>query len=244
MAKFVSQVYSEIRGSVNGVTYARNRYGLYARAKASPVQPRTPAQSERRAQLTVLSQRWRTLPEGNRAEWRALADELTRSDSVGMTYRLSGLQAYLQVNLWRALLGLTPLDNAPPQLDAPSPVSITAVAYDRQDELLSITFTPSPYRGALAFWATAPFSRGINFVAPSRYRIVEVVKPTTFGGTITAPRNIAGAYEVKFRIPIDELLGKRIAVAITPISYASADTAFQSLTGRLKTRCGWWRAPR
>ena len=225
MAKFVSQVYSEIRGSVNGVTYARNRFGLYARAKASPVQPRTPAQTERRAQLTVLSQRWRTLPESNRAEWRALADELTRSDALGLTYRLSGLQAYLQMNLWRALLGLTPQDNAPPQLDAPSPVSIQGISYDIDQNILNIGFTPSPYRGALAIWATAPFSRGINFVAPSRYRVIAVRKPAAFNGTLGSPQDVGAAYIAKFGIPIAELVNKRIAVALTPVSYGAAETA-------------------
>jgi hypothetical protein len=234
MAKFVSQVYSEIRGSVNGVTYARNRFGLYARAKASPVQPRTPAQTERRAQLTVLSQRWRTLQESLRAEWRALANELTRSDSLGLTYRLTGLQAYLQVNLWRALLGIAPVDNPPPQLDAPSPVSIVNFSFDIDQDILNIEFTPSPYRGALAFWATAPFSRGINFVAPSRYRIVAVRKPATFGGNLTSAQNIGPAYIDKFGIPIAELVDKRIAVAITPISYGSAETA--GVAGQRTTR--------
>jgi hypothetical protein len=234
MAKFVSQVYSEIRGSVNGVTYARNRFGLYARAKASPVQPRTPAQTERRAQLTVLSQRWRTLEESNRAEWRALADELTRSDSLGLTYRLTGLQAYLQINLWRALLGIAPVDNPPPQLDAPSPVSIGNFSFDIDTDTLNIEFAPSPYRGALAFWATAPFSRGINFVAPSRYRIVAVRKPAAFGGNLTSPQDIGPDYIDKFGIPISELVGKRIAVAITPISYIDAATA--GVAGQRTTR--------
>jgi hypothetical protein len=225
MAKFVSQVYSEIRGSVNGVTYARNRFGLYARSKASPVQPRTPAQSERRAQLTVLSQRWRTLDESLRAEWRALADELTRSDALGLTYRLSGLQAYLQFNLWRALLGLAPQDNAPPQLSAPNPVSIQGISYDIDQNILNIGFVPSPYAGALAIWATAPFSRGINFVAPSRYRIVAVRKPAAFGGNLTSPQNIGTEYQTKFGIPVTELVNKRIAVALTPISYGATNTA-------------------
>jgi hypothetical protein len=225
MAKFVSQVYSEIRGSVNGVTYARNRFGQYARAKASPVQPRTPAQTERRAQLTVLSQRWRTLSEANRAEWRALADELTRSDTLGLTYRLTGLQAYLQINLWRALLGLAPQDNAPPQLAAPSPVSILRVSFDIDQNILNVEFGPSPYRGALAFWATAPFSRGINFVAPSRYRVVSIRRPAAFGGNLTAPQNVGADYIAKFRIPVAELVGKRIAIAATPISYDTADSA-------------------
>jgi hypothetical protein len=225
MAKFVSQVYSEIRGSVNGVTYARNRFGLYARAKASPVQPRTPAQSERRAQLTVLSQRWRTLPESLRAEWRALADELTRSDALGLTYRLTGLQAYLQVNLWRALLGLAPLDNAPPQLAAPNPVSIQGITYDVDQNILNIAFTPSQYRGALAIWATAPFSPGINFVAPSRYRVITVRKPAAFGGNLASPQNIGTEYQAKFGLPVAELEGKRIAVALTPVSYGDATTA-------------------
>jgi hypothetical protein len=225
MAKFVSQVYSEIRGSVNGVTYARNRFGLYARAKASPVQPRTPAQTERRAQLTTLSQRWRTLDESARAEWRALADELTRSDTLGLTYRLTGLQAYLQFNLWRALLRIPIQDNAPPQLDAPSPISISLVNVDPNDELLEVGFTPTPYAGAIAIWATAPFSRGINFVAPSRYRIVNVVKPAAFGGNITSPQSFGDEYRNKFGIRIGELVGKRIAVAVTPVSYRAATTA-------------------
>jgi hypothetical protein len=234
MAKFVSQVYSEIRGSVNGVTYARNRFGLYARTKASPVQPRTPAQTERRAQLTVLSQRWRTLDESLRAEWRALADELTRSDTLGLTYRLTGLQAYLQFNLWRALLGLAPQDNAPPQLDAPNPITIGAINYDPRDELLQVTFLPAPYTGALAIWATAPFSRGINFVAPSRYRIIAVRRPTTFGGNLSSPQNISAEYRAKFGIAIAELVGKRIAVALTPISYGDATTA--GVAGQRTTR--------
>jgi hypothetical protein len=225
MAKFVSQVYSEIRGSVNGVTYARNRFGLYARAKASPVQPRTPAQTARRAQLTVLSQRWRTLSEGIRAEWRALADELSRSDSLGLTYRLTGLQAYLQFNLWRALLGIAPQDNPPPQLDAPSPITISSVNVNPSDALLEVAFTPTPYAGAVAIWATAPFSRGINFVAPSRYRIVAVRRPAAFGGNITSPQSITDEYIAKFGIPIAELVGKRIAVAVTPVSYGAATTA-------------------
>jgi hypothetical protein len=234
MAKFVSQIVSEIRGSINGVTFARNRFGLYARSKASPVQPRTPAQSERRAQLTVLSQRWRTLEESLRAEWRALADELTRSDALGLTYRLTGLQAYLQINLWRALLGIAPVDNPPPQLSAPSPVSIVSFSFDIDQDILNIEFSPSPYRGALAFWATAPFSRGVNFVAPSRYRIVAVRRPAAFGDNLVSPQNIGTDYVAKFGIPIAELVGKRIAVAITPISYIDAATA--GVAGQRTTR--------
>lgn len=226
MAKFVSQIVSEIRGSINGVTFARNRYGLYARSKASPVQPRTPAQAARRAQLTVLSQRWRTLDEAIRAEWRSFADELRRSDSLGQQYRLSGLQAYLQFNLWRALMGLTPQDNPPPALTAPTPVSITGVTLVAGPPAeLNLAFSPTPYSGALAVWATAPISRGINFVAPSRYRIITVRRPATFGGTLTSPINILADYTAKFGIPSSELAGKRVAFALTPLSHAAAESA-------------------
>jgi len=226
MAKFVSQIVSEIRGSINGVTFARNRYGLYARAKASPVQPRTPAQTARRAQLTVLSQRWRTLDEAVRAEWRAFSDELRKSDTLGQQYRLSGLQSYLQFNLWRALMGLTPQDNPPAQLPAPTPVSITGVTIVAGPPVeLNLAFTPTPYAGALAVWATAPISRGINFIAPSKYRIISVRRPATFGGTLTSPLNILADYVAKYNIPTTELTGKRVAFALTPISHAAADSA-------------------
>ena len=225
MAKFVSQIVSEIRGSINGVTFSRNRYGLYARSKASPVQPRTPAQTERRAQLTVLSQRWRTLDERLRAEWRALADELNRSDSLGLTYRLSGLQAYLSFNLWRALLTLAPQDDPPPQLTAPNPIDITDAVLDIADEVLNLVFTPTPYTGALAIWATAPFSRGINFVAPSRYRLIRVLRAPAFGGNVNSPVNIWDDYRNKFGLSPSQLPDKRAAFALTPLSYGAADTA-------------------
>ena len=225
MAKFVSHLVSEIRGSINGATYARNRFGQYIRAKASPVQPRTPFQATARQRLTALAQVWRNLSEGQRNEWNVRADEITRSDTLGMNYRLTGLQLFISVNANRALLGIPRLDN--PQEFGATPPPITRLSIGLRDGAeLPISFTPTPYAGAVFLWCTPPLSPGVNFIPPSKYKLLKVVKPTAFGGNITSPIQITDAeYQARIGVPLSELDEFRFAVALTPVSYNAQTTA-------------------
>ncbi len=224
MAKYISHIASEIRGSVNGATYARNRYGAYIRAKASPVQPNTPFQATARQILTAIAQAWRTLSPEQRSEWNARANEMSRQDSLGMSYRMSGLQLYTLLNSTRARLQL-PRQDDPEQLGtAPPPITSLTIG-DLDDPDWYIAFTPTPYAGALLVWASPPLSPGVSFIPRSKLRLVTVVKPTTFGGTVTSPINIWGPYKARFDIDPSELSGFTVAVALTPVSYSSASTA-------------------
>lgn len=225
MAKFQSHLISEIRGSINGATYARNRFGQYIRSKASPVQPRTPFQSVARQRLTALAQAWRNLTEAQRNEWNARADEIVKSDTLGSEYRLTGLQLYVSINAIRALLQLARLDNPSEFGTVPPPITNLSIGA-RDGTELPISFSPTPYAGAVLLWATRPLSPGINFIAPSKYKLIKVIKPATLGGTITSPIALTTAeYEARTGIPLAELDNLKLGVALTPVSYASLATA-------------------
>src|SRR5439155_109028 len=85
-------------GSVAGVTSSRNRFGQYRRTRATPVNPNSTFQGAVRARLSVNSAAWRALTAAQRAGWNDLAASMTRTDSLGQTYSLTGFQSYCSVN--------------------------------------------------------------------------------------------------------------------------------------------------
>lgn len=94
-----SSLVSELRGSVGGVTFARNSYGAYARNKTSPVQPRSPHQMEIRAGFTQVSQQWRDLLVATeRAAWDDYAKQTPLSDVFGNKILLTGATMFVRYN--------------------------------------------------------------------------------------------------------------------------------------------------
>lgn len=81
-------------GSQAGTTASRNRFGQYFRTRAIPVQPRTPKQTNNRAQLTIGSSAWRTLSDPGRTAWNDYATQILRSGSLGSSYTPTGASLF------------------------------------------------------------------------------------------------------------------------------------------------------
>jgi hypothetical protein len=222
MAKFTSHVYSEIRGSISGTTYSRNRFGQYVRRRAVPAQPRTPFQMSVRSFFGSVASRWRDLPQDSQALWRAFAERIVRTDSLGNPIRLTGLQAFVMINALRRVLGLPVTPNAPPDVGTPPAIATLILSIDTTVNEMEVQFTPTPLAGAIVIEATPPQSAGVNSVGRSKFRFVRMVKPGSFGGTITSPQNIWTQYVERFGIPPH---GSKVFVRVVPVDYASADTA-------------------
>lgn len=100
--RFKSAVYSEVRGSVAGLTYQGGKGGLVVRARHRPSDPRRPEQSRIRAALASLRARWReTLTEAQRAAWRNYAAAVLEAPETGPGRRPTGEQLYVRFNLYR-----------------------------------------------------------------------------------------------------------------------------------------------
>lgn len=113
MAIIRSSVFSEVRGSIGGTTYARNRYGAYARNRTVPVNPRTDAQQAIRAAMATAAIVWKSLTDGERTLWNNYAAATPVTNRLGETIYLSGQAMYNKYSTFYTYQGET-VPNSPP----------------------------------------------------------------------------------------------------------------------------------
>jgi hypothetical protein len=95
MAKFLSQVYTSIRGKVGGIVYTKNQFaGLVARAFTSPTNPKTGGQELIRTSFAEASGAWEGATQAKRDAWDTYAATLDYQGPHG-SYKLPGRQVYM-----------------------------------------------------------------------------------------------------------------------------------------------------
>jgi hypothetical protein len=103
MAKFLSQVYTVIRGSVGGVTYlAGPHHALICRARVAPVNPGSPNQNLIRSFWCFAATGWRSLTAVQRRDWNNYALSVQFQSPTG-PYTVLGrnlFTAYLAVHYY------------------------------------------------------------------------------------------------------------------------------------------------
>jgi len=92
----------QMSGSIAGETFARNRYGNYARSRTKPVNPNTARQVKIRSLLAILSTRWaQTLNAAQRAAWNLYASNVAMKNRLGEVINLTGFNHYIRSNSYR-----------------------------------------------------------------------------------------------------------------------------------------------
>lgn len=95
MAKILSQIATVIRGSIGGVTFLANSFqSIVARARVSPVNPSTQAQTDIRTGFSFANQRWQDMDQAERDGWGDYADSLVYTGPTG-TYDVPGRQVWI-----------------------------------------------------------------------------------------------------------------------------------------------------
>lgn len=197
-------------GSVAGQTFSRNRNGQYVRNRRAPVQPRTAAQLNVRSRQSTNAASWRALTGTQQEGWTSLGLGMTRTDSLGSTYKLTGFQAYCSVNNILAQAGDTLLGDAPAQVTPTGLASMTlTIAHGTPAFSVAYTATPLATGTRLIIRASPQRSAGRTFEGD--YRVILVT-----AAAAASPANILTAYEAKFGVP---QAGRKIFVsASTTIS--------------------------
>lgn len=189
--KFLSQVYTAVSGSIGGVTYSRNRSGMYTRGRATPVNPNTIRQQVVRSSMASLVVYWaETLTSPQRAAWADYADNTPVTDSLGQSQTLTGQQMFLRTNIVALQVGGSIISAAPTNFDFGQPVTdVTSIVVaggtctttfsvggggtsDTGTKIMQIgvaqnpgrTFFKGPYQQAFA----APFASGVTTIAVPR----------------------------------------------------------------------------
>ena len=131
----------QMSGSIAGSTYARNRFGNYARARTKPVNPRTPGQVAVRAAMSELTARWaQTLTAGQRTAWNLYASSVSMKNKLGEAVYLTGFNHYIRSNSWLARIGSVIVDEGPVVFELPEADPTFAVAISEATNDITVTF--------------------------------------------------------------------------------------------------------
>lgn len=124
----------QMSGSIAGNTFARNRYGNYARARTKPTNPNTSGQQTVRSILSALTARWsQTLTAGQRTAWNLYGSNVNMLNKLGETIQLSGFNHFIRSNAGRSRVGAPIVDAGPvifelPPADPAFAITVTEAA--------------------------------------------------------------------------------------------------------------------
>ncbi len=123
------------RGSMDGITFSRNRGGSYMRARVVPTNPNTVYQQIVRSSMAQLASRWNdTLTPVQRVAWDTYAANVLLPNKHGDMINVGGVGMYMRSNIPRMQIGIgiAPIVDAAPttfdlgELGGLSITSITA----------------------------------------------------------------------------------------------------------------------
>lgn len=189
-------------GSREAQTFSRNRYGQYVRTRAIPVNPSSSFQVTQRARFAQLTADYRDLTDLQRAGWAALGASMFRTDALGQTYSLTGLQAYISVNGNNLDAGNSVVSDAP---SLATPAALTTITLTFSTSAMTVAYTATPLGAGerLFVYCSPQRSEGRNFEGD--LRLVHVS-----AAAAASPADIESAYVARFGTPV---IGNRIFAA-------------------------------
>ena len=109
----VKGLFTNITGSIGGVTGSRNKGGQYLRARTTPTNPNSTAQQLVRSAFSSATSAWSALTVAQRTDWNDFAALQSWTNSLGDAIQLSGQQAYIGAYSASMSAGLTPATSPP-----------------------------------------------------------------------------------------------------------------------------------
>ena len=134
----------QMSGSIAGNTYARNRYGNYARARTKPTNPNIAKQVLVRSVMQNLTTRWaQTLSSAQRAAWNLYGTNVAMLNKLGETIKLSGFNHYIRSNHWFDRMSRTLVDDGPTTFELPATDPSMSISISEATQLVTMTFDDS-----------------------------------------------------------------------------------------------------
>lgn len=190
-------------GSEAGTTWSRNRFGQYTRRRAMPVQPRTSFQLNQRALQTTNATAWRALTDAQRAGWKSLGLQMTRTDALGQTYDLNGFLAFCSINNNLAAAGDATISTAPAIV---TPADLTTATITLSSVAFSVAYTATPLAAGNRLFIRCSPQQSAGRAFNGDYRLISVT-----AAAAASPANILAAYTARFGAPVT---GNRIFTSL------------------------------
>lgn len=131
----------QMSGSIAGNTYARNRYGNYARARTVPTNPNTARQQLVRATIATLTVRWAaTLTAVQRTAWNLYGSSVVMKNKLGEAVYLTGFNHYIRSNTIANMVPYPLVDDAPVVFELPAQDPTFAVTASEATQILTLAY--------------------------------------------------------------------------------------------------------
>lgn len=226
--KFRSILLAEARGSMAGATFSRNGNSAYVRARATPVNPRSSAQTVTRDALNSISTAWRSLTQSARQSWIDLAKTVPYTNSLGESAFYSGFQLFMKCNLTVRAIGGNFVAIAPATPPTFGAVSLNGLIAEQDGATFSDFSLNSFYNTSasnpdqlISIEATGAMSAGKAFIAKSQYRFLTQIPVSQPTGIV----ELSAPWEGVFGTPEASLIGSRIAMRARIISISTGFTS-------------------
>jgi len=192
--------YGEIRGSIGGKVYSRNRYGQYIRNRACPTNPSSARQQAARLHFADCSVMWSNLlTPDQRLAWNLYGASVPVTNRLGQQIYLSGFNHFVRSNTAIAQVAGSTVDDGPVIYTLPGADSLFIPTISEAAQLISVPFdTGRDWVGEdeanLYVYMSQPRSPGRTFIG-GPYRFAGAV-PGDSGSPPTSPQTIAVPFAV------------------------------------------------
>lgn len=176
-------------GKVGGFVHMKLLGFPVARRHVLPAQPRTTAQVNIRAYLSLAAQAFGSLTTAERAAWETLANLMTHTH-LGFTYTPYAINAYISVNVWRQLDGQAISDTAPTALAGFTGSAIGTVSYVTGTTVFSFALTHNG-TATVGFWGisiTPTLASAQRAARPSDYRLAHATTANAIIAVAATPQ--------------------------------------------------------
>jgi len=201
-------ILGELKGSIGGNTFQGNRFGQLVRNRTKPVDPNTPAQATRRAQLSTANTQWTTgLTSAQRGDWDNYAANTPWTNKFGDTVFLTGRQMFIRTSVFFQAAGSLTLPLAPITGGLPSNPDFTLTADTTTGLNISDLLKSASGTDAVGIYTSSPKAQTINFFkgpfVASRFEPSNVTVPLLLKSSTLL--NIGERYFVGVRYLADDL---------------------------------------
>lgn len=217
MALFRSDRITQASGSIGGTTFSHNRFGLYFRARRTPVNPNTAFQQSQRDALATASAGWRAITLAQRAAWEAYAAGTPVTKKLGETCTLAGAGQFTASNGLGLRLGLALIEDAP-TTPGRQALGTPAIVLDASASTAAVTAFDAGAEGAtVGLFLGDPQSAGVNFFAgPYQLRGTGDVTTGAITYTVVSGRNslpLVAGQRIPYRLAGIMLDGRLTTIA-------------------------------
>jgi hypothetical protein len=190
-------------GSYAGQTSSRNRFGQYVRNRSTPVNPNSVPQGNVRARLSNNAAAWRALTDVQREGWISLGLSITRSDSLGQSYNLTGFQTYCLINNNKLAAGDAIVSAAPALTD---PGTLLTATVTLTSAAFSIAYTTTPLATGVRLFVFASPQRSAGRYFEGDYRLIAVT-----AAAAASPFVVFTTYSARLGTPVT---GNKIFISL------------------------------